>query len=281
MKKFLLGSALLVTCMAVQAAGITVISTSSRNSPTTTVATTFKENLPGSTFYQADNCIDGINKFNSTPNSILTFGTTLAFSAVAKGQTCRPAINDKNVVFYAEQFFKICTKKGSNKNFRSPGATFGIPSVMLPDPLVNDINKQNRTTLKALPFSGSKDILLQIMSGDLDLGLLGKSAAQKPESMGVIECLAGTNPSDPDFIGKQLKMKIPDLRIPVVLLKNGVNDPADVDRVKKALESEGFVGLLNQGDFISRTTVSDRALLERINGWLDRYIKNHITDATK
>jgi len=281
MKNLLIGTAFVLASMTAQAAGITVISTSSRNSPTTTVATTFKENLPGSSFYQADNCIDGINKFNSTPNSILTFGTTLAFSAVAKGQTCRPTINDKNVVFYAEQFFKICTKRGSGKNFRSPGATFGIPSVMLPDPLVNDINKQNGTTLKALPFSGSKDILLQVMSGDLDLGLLGNSAAQKQESAGVIECIAGTNPSDSDFIGKQLKMKIPDLRIPVVLLKNGVNSPSDLGLVKKALESEGFVGLLNQGDFISRTTVSDRALLERIDGWIDRYIKNHITDATK
>jgi hypothetical protein len=281
MTQFLLGSILLTVSMAVQAAGITVISTSSRNSPTTTVATTFKENLPGSTFYQADNCIDGINKFNSTPNSILTFGTTLAFSAVAKGQTCRPAINDKNVVFYAEQFFKVCTKKGSGKNFHSPKATFGIPSVMLPDPLVNDINAQNNTTLRALPFSGSKDILLQIMSGDLDLGLLGKSAAQKQESAGAIECIAGTNPNDQDFIGKQLKMKIPDLRIPVVLLKNGVNEASDLAKVSRALESGGFVGLLDQGDFISRTTVSNQELLGRIDGWIDRYIKNHITGATK
>lgn len=281
MKKLLLIFASLSVSIVVHASEITVISSSSRNSPITTMAIVIKDNLPNSKFYQADSCIDGINKFNSTPNSILTFGPNTAFAGVAKNQPCKPIINDKNVAFYAEQFFKVCTKKGSGKKLLTQKATFGIPSVMLPIAIINDINAQNGTTLKALPFSGSNDILLQIISGDLDLGLIGKSAAQKQESVGAIECVASTSPTDSDFIGKQLKMKIPDLRIPVVVLKNSINEPTDLEKVTRALESEGFVNFLNQGDFISRTTVSNRILLEKINGWIDRYIKNHITDATK
>jgi hypothetical protein len=259
-----------------QASDITVISTSSRNSPTTTVAMTLQENLAGSKFYQADSCLDGVKKFQDTKDSVLVYGTSLAFASVAKGQICKPQITEKNIVFYGEQFFKICTKKGSGKNFRSANATFGIPSVMQPGPIVADINAQNGTSIKALPFSGSKDVLLQIMSGDLDLGLLGASAAQKQESSGAIECVASTNPVDQNYIGKQLKMKIPDLRIPVTVLVNGVDSADQRARVKSALESKGFVGLLDQGNYVARTTTSDKALLDRVEVWIDRYIKSYV-----
>jgi len=281
MKNLLIGTAFVLASMTAQAAGITVITSSSKTSPTTTVAMTYQKNLAGSKFYQSENCQDGVRKFTETKDSLLMFGTTLAFSAVSKGQTCYPTISDDNIVWYGEQYYKVCTKRGSGKNFRSPGATFGIPSVQLPDALVNDINTQNGTTLKALPFQGSRDTLLQVLSGDLDLGLIGTSTAKKHQDSGAMDCIASTDPSDVDYIGKQLKMKIPDLRIPVVLLKNGAIDAQSTANIKAAIDSPGFQDLLKEGNFKVFPTTSPKELRVNVDAWIDRYIKNHITNATK
>lgn len=281
MKKFIAAAAILSISATLQATELTVITASSKTSPTTTVAMTYQKNLAGSKFYQSENCQDGVRKFTETKDSLLIFGTTLAFSAVSKGQTCYPTINDENIVWYGEQYYKVCTKKGSNKNFSTPNAKFGIPSVQLPDPLVNDINAQNGTTLKALPFQGSRDILMQVLSGDLELGLIGASTARKHQDSGAMDCIASTDPSDADYIGKQLKMKIPDLKIPVVLLKNGANDPQSTAEIKKAIDSQGFQDLLREGNFKVFPTTSPKELRVRVDAWIDRYIKNHITGATK
>ena len=261
--KTLLASAMIAVSLSAVAGEITVVTSSSKTSPTTAMAMSYQKGLENSSFYQAENCQDGIRKFESSDNTVINFGTSLSTAALSKGQTCLPKITVNNLVFYAEQYYQICTKRGSGKNFQTPGAGLGMASVMPADKIVEDINKRNGTTLKGVPFSGSKAVLLQVMSGDLALGVIGQSTAMKHQAAGDIDCIASTDPTDANFIDKQIKMAYPHLKIPVVLLHN-IKDPADLARAKEAVNSDSYQAFLDSGRFHKRTTAPTQELIDAV-----------------
>jgi hypothetical protein len=259
---FLLSASMMAS--SVMAGDLTVITASSKTSPTTGVAMTYYKAINGThDFYQAENCQDGVKKFDNTANSVIVFGTNLTTGALSKGQTCMPKITKDNILFYGEQFYHICTKKGSGKTFMTPRATIGMTSLKPAANIANDINAQNGTSLVGLPFSGSRDILYQVLSGDLDLGLIGTSVAAKHERAGDITCIASTNPRDKDFIGHQLKMKSAEMKLPVVILHN-IQDPKLLASAQAAVASPAFVTLLKEGEFVGVTTKSTQRLFEKI-----------------
>jgi hypothetical protein len=261
MKKILLAG-LLVPALA--QAGITVVNPQAKTSPTTGLAMVYQKGIEGgSSFYQAENCQDGVKKFETTPNSVIAYGTNLGITALKRGQTCMPKITKDNILFYGEQFYHICTKKGSGKTFRTSKATYGMASVQPVKEIIADINAQNGTSLVGLPFSGSRDVLLQVLSGDLDLGLIGTSVAAKHERAGDITCIASTDPRDKDFVGHQLKMKSAEMKLPVVILHN-IRDPKLWASAQAAVASSAFVTLLKDGEFVGVTTKSTQRLFEKI-----------------
>ena len=266
MKKLLL-SFLLVPAMA--HAEITVVNPQARSSPTTVMAMSYQKSVPDSSFYQAENCQDGVKKFEGTPNSTIVYGTNLEITALRRGQSCLPKITKDNILFYGEQFYQICTKKGSNKTFRSPKATYGMASVQPVNEIVADINAQNGTSLVGLPFAGSRDVLLQVLSGDLDLGLIGTSVAAKHERAGDITCIASTDPRDKDFVGQQLKMKMPDIRIQTLIVHN-IQDSKLVDKARRGLAETGFLGILKEGDFSNVKTQPSQELVDLTLRYINR-----------
>ena len=134
--KTLLASAMIAVSLSAVAGEITVVTSSSKTSPTTAMAMSYQKGLENSSFYQAENCQDGIRKFESSDNTVINFGTSLSTAALSKGQTCLPKITVDNLMFYAEQYYQICTKRGSGKNFQTPGAGLGHD--------ISDASRQDR-----------------------------------------------------------------------------------------------------------------------------------------
>jgi len=248
---------------------ITVINPQAATSPVAALATTVQKNLADSRYYQGESCQDAVKKFETTPNSIIAYGTNLAITGLRKNQPCDITITKNNILFYGEQYYQICTKRGSGKNFQSPGATLGMASVQPVVAIVADINQQNSTTLKALPFSGSQAVLLQVLSGDLDLGLIGTSTADKQSRSGTIECIASTDPRDSKFWGNQLKMKQPDIRIQTLILHN-INDEKTVDRARAAISSDTVKGLLEQGQYAEVQLQGSDTLVAKTRRYIQR-----------
>jgi len=248
---------------------ITVINPQAATSPVATLAMTVQKSLPASRYYQGESCQDAVRKFETTPNSIIAYGTNLAITGLRKNQPCDTAITKNNILFHGEQYYQICTKQGSGKNFRSPGATLGVASVQPIENIVRDINQQNGTTLKALPFSGSQAVLTQIFSGDLDLGLIGTSSADKLSRSGTIECMASTDPRDSRFWGNQLKMKQPDIRIQTLILHN-ITDEKTLDRARAAIGGDTVKTLLEQGQYTEVYFMGSDALVERARRYIQR-----------
>ena len=253
---------------------ITVINPQAATSPVATLAMTVQKNLPGSGYYQGESCQDAVKKFETTANSVIAYGTNLAITGLRKNQPCDTAITERNILFYGEQYYQICTKRGSGKNFQTPGASLGMASVQPVAAIVADINQQNSTTLKALPFSGSKAVLLQVLSGDLDLGLIGTSTADKQSRSGAIDCIASTDPRDSRFWGNQLKMKQPDIRIQTLILHN-ITDPQALDRARAAITGDAVKSLLEQGQYAEVEFAGSAALVERARRYIQRSHDNY------
>lgn len=252
---------------AAMASDIVVINPQAKTSPTTGIAMTFQKNVSGSSFYQGESCNDAVKKYEATPNSAIVFGTNMAITGMRKNAECMPKVNQDSFVFYGEQYYQICTKAGSGKNFRTPNATYGMASVQPVAAIVADINKQNGTTLKPMAFSGSGAVALQLLSGDLDIGLVGTSLAAKHIASGALECFASTDPADSKFHGKQLKMKKPDFRIQTLILTE-TKDPAVRARLQAAAESGEFQGLLKKGQFHDVETKSSQKLVDKTESYI-------------
>ena len=248
---------------------ITVINPQAATSPVATLAVTVQKNLEDSRYYQGESCQDAVKKFENTPNSLIAYGTNLAITGLRKKQPCDVSVTKDNILFHGEQYYQICTKKDSGKNFRTQGATLGVASVQPIDSIVEDINQQNSTTLKPMPFSGSQAVLLQLLSGDLDLGLIGTSTADKQSRSGAIDCIASTDPRDSKFWGNQLKMKQADIRIQTLILHN-ITDATALERARAAIGSDAVKSLLEQGQYTEVYFAGSESLVERARKYIQR-----------
>jgi hypothetical protein len=273
MKKIIL-SALACLPLVSVAAETLVINPQAKTSPVATLAMTVQKNIPGSAYHQGESCQAAVAKYESTNNSLLVYGTNLAITGLRKNKPCDTSIRANNILFYGEQYYQICTKKGSGKNFRSANATFGMASVQPVDAIVADINAQNATTLRPVPFAGSKDVLLQIMSGDLDLGLIGTSTAASQEKLGTIECIASTDPKSSKFLGSALKMKQPDIRIQTLILHN-IKDSKALSLVQQGIISNDVKTLLNKGEYANVTYQGSEELVKNVNAYIQRSHSNY------
>jgi hypothetical protein len=277
MKKLLLASIIASMTTVAAAAEVLVINPQARTSPVATLAMTVQKNIEGSQYFQGESCQSAVDKYHRTENSLLVYGTNLAITGLRKNNLCDTDIRADNIIFYSEQYYQICTKRGSGKTFRTPNAALGMASVQPVAAIVADINQQNGTSLRPLPFAGSRDVLLQVLSGDLDLGLIGTSTAANQERQGTIECLASTDPRDAKFWGKTLKMKQPDIRIQTLILHN-IKDPQLVEQVRKGINSDEVRALLNKGNYSSITTVGSQAIVDLAKNYIKRSHDNYGKD---
>lgn len=252
------------------ASEIRTINPAGKTSPLSVFTQSYTKHIAGASFYQSTDCLDALSKYKD--DNILSFASNNAFSGVLTGQACMPKITLDQVYFFGEQYYSICRKTGNTKNFATPNASFGAASVLPVAAIVADVNQQNNFSMRAVPFNGSGAVALQLLSGDLDFGLIGTSLADKHVRSGAMECFASTNPTTPNYWGKTVKGKKLDLRIQILVLSQTQNP-----KIRAALQTSllvpDFDEHLNQGGFENVTRQVTIQHLETFKQYLDELTK--------
>jgi len=253
-----------------QAADITVVNPSNKASPATVFATMVKDSLGQDTkFYQSQTCEDAQKTFASTKDSVLVYNSSIDFAGRNKNLSCPfPDTKTGKIIFIGREHMNICTARGSATAFTEGKITMGMASMY--STRAHEANfKSAGVNMTLVPYAGSKDILNAVLNHDIAFGFLGYSIASRSKD---IECIYSTNPEDSNYIGKSLRLAVPDFRITLMLYTNS-NDPSVLKSLQELAKNEGFNRYLETSGMRAQWNPSAQDV-EDVRRFVDGLVKN-------
>lgn len=243
MKKTLFALALLSTSALAQE--ITVISPSSKSSPTSVFAMGIKEAVNG-TFYQSSTCEDAIAKYNKTSNAVFVYNSSMEFGARNTGLNCPLKGNATvdNTVYVGRTYMYICRQPGTNHQFGKEANTLGMASMYATKSHEKTFNEAG-ANVKIVPYAGSKDVVNAVRAGDITLGWIGSGMAKQQVEQGNLDCVYSTDPADANYLGRALpKLAVPNFNIGYVVYTN-TKDSEVMQKLRSVRNNEQFNTYLN------------------------------------
>lgn len=248
---------------------ITVIGMTPKASVVTTFGRAYTEAVKGE-FYQAANCEDAFKKFASTKNAVAVYNSSVEFGARNKGLDCHiTKAPITKVIFVGKIHAYICRKAGSKAVLGSEPTTMGM--ISLYSTKRHELGfKDAGANIKLVPFSGANAVVPSIYAGDVDFGWLGAGAALKQGKR--LDCIASTDPTDANYVGKMLKLNVPDFRIQVVVYTNST-DPAVIKRLENVQNNDKFAAFLKRTKNYPNWNVDTKAAVKDTSSYVDRLSK--------
>lgn len=249
-----------------------VVNHSNKASPATVVAKNFEKAVGEDkiNFYQASNCEEAEQTFQNSKNSVMIYNADVGIAALAKGLNCPLNAKENNVVFVGKSYLKLCTRPGKTVLPFKQARTLGAASVIMSKGLIEDYNA-NGLALKGVPYGGSKDVLAAVIAGDVDYGFIASSIADPAVVQGSVVCPWSTDPRDTNFVGRQYKLKVPELPIVKVFYAN-TTDAQFIAAMKSAVKTSGFQEYIKSAGY--NNTKIDGITQKDID-----LVKQHINDS--
>ena len=249
-------------------AEVTVINSGNKASPASVLAMAYKNAVNGE-WYQAKDCEDALRVFNTTKNAVLIYNSSLDFAARNKNMNCTlQGVTPQQIIFTGYTYMNVCRKPGSSADMNTNKTTLGMASMYA----VNRHEKSFNTAganIKLIPYGGSQEIVTAVRAGDVDLGWIGTGMAKKQGPN--LDCIYSTNPSANNFLGKKLKLAIPDFKIDYVMYTNST-DGEILKKLRAAQSNKEFAEFLETSDTSTNWNSKQRDLDE-----VNQYVKQMMT----
>lgn len=270
MKKVILILSFLIT--SAQAADITFINGGNPQSPTTVFGLALKNSVKGNTKWeQASSCREVQSLYRRTKNAVVIYNTTNDFADRNANNPCdTEKFTAQNTVIISAMPIKICRAKDHNKAFNDRRVTMGVASMLVNPRYEADWNKNNDLNLKLVAYGGSAGVATAVINKEVDYGLIASPLASKQERDGKLECLYSSDSKSPLFLGKHIRLSIPDFEIITVAYTNST-DPEVLSKLKAAATSPEFAAWLANNESTSNTQPNDQDL-NRINTYVAKMI---------
>lgn len=247
------------------ATDITVINHSNKGSPATVFGLAYKDAVNGR-WYQAADCLDANRMFDSTPNSVMIYNSSIEFAARSKGLNCRLAdARYRSVIYIGESYMSICRIPGTNHDLGPTLNTMGIASMYATKR--NELNyREAGAEVKLIPYGGSKAVISGLRAGDITLGWIGSSLA---DTLGdQLQCLYSTDPTKANFLGSKFKLPLPDFRITTVIYTN-VSDKQILNVLLQVQHNTQFRDFLTKSKIHNRWAPSEKDI-QSVISYVDR-----------
>lgn len=256
---------------------LTIVSPSSKASPSTVFAMGIKKSVDGE-YYQGSNCEDATRAYQEKEDAVFIYNSSMEFGARNKGLNCPSLATTENTIFVGGTPIWICRLPGTTNDLvEGQTNTLGMASMYATKAHEARMREAGAGDLTIVPYSGSKTVVNALRAGDISLGWIGSGLAKKQVAAGNLECLYTTDPTADNYIGKTLPgLKVPDFTIGYVVytntkneklrakLENVANDP----EFKAYMEKSLVFGTFNptQEDLDHMAAKVDRMS----NNWIDK-----------
>lgn len=256
---------------------LTIVSPSSKASPTTVFAMGVKKSVDGK-YYQGSNCEDAGRAYEEKKDAVFIYNSSMEFGARNKGLNCPSLATPENTLFAGGTPVWICRRPGTDNDLVA-GQTnaLGMASMYATKAHEGKMRDAGAGDLTIVPYSGSKTVVNALRAGDISLGWIGSGLAKKQVAKGNLECLYTTDPKKDNYIGKALPgLKVPDFKIGYLVYTNTNNpklrmkleawakDPEFQAYMKKSLVDGTFN--VTQDDIDNMATFVDKMTAH----WLDK-----------
>ena len=247
----------------------TVINQSSKASPAGVFANAVKNSIDGK-WYQSASCDDAKRIFDTTPNAIMVYNSSVAFAARNKGiEGCQLDQVKTLPIMVAKTYMSICRLPETTAPL---GGTLGMASMYA----VPKHEKQWNEGTKLVPYSGSKTVLQALRAGDIQWGWMGSGLARKQGKR--IVCPYSTNPAHNtalasptlQWLGNAVPtLTIADFSINIVVYTNTMNVDRIRNHIKRDLQFQTFLKSSGyQFDF-----TPSRESVKAIDSFVDTMVK--------
>ena len=204
---------------------LTIVSPSSKASPTAVFAMGLKKSVDGE-YYQGSNCEDAVRAYNEKEDAVFVYNSSMEFGARNKGLNCPMQGTVDNTFFVGGTPIWICRRPGTDNDLVAGQTnTLGMASMYATKAHEGKMRDAGAGDLTIVPYSGSKTVVNALRAGDISLGWIGSGLAKKQVAKGNLECLYTTDERADNYIGKALPgLKVPEFKISYVIYSNTKNE---------------------------------------------------------
>jgi hypothetical protein len=262
----------LVTGLA-HATEITILNEGNPQSPTTVFGLALKNAIKGDVKWeQATSCRDAQNKFRKIKNAVLIYNTSNDFADRTTNNPCEfDKFTAKNTIIITAMPMKICRAVDNKKSINDGKVTLGLASMVATQRHEADWNS-NGLNIRFVPYGGSAGVVTATVNKEVDYGWIGSPMASKQERDGKLECLYSTDSKSAKFLGKKLKLSVPDFEIITLAYTNSA-DPEVIARLREAARNPEFVSWMAASDTTANSNPTEQDLA-RVNNFVTKLINS-------
>lgn len=199
-------------------------------------------------FTPVKDCKSSLDVVANSDNVVYLIGNTSTLGALRSGQECVPKLIPDDIIFTANNYFHFCHLPDSKKDLFKDRQTIAAASVVPVSGFAKSLNKENNTKLVPLSMLSSNEVALSVINKDIDWGIIITSVATPLITSGQLSCPYSTNPKEPNYIAKNLRMDYSNLS-QLWILSAKTKDPALKQAAKSAVRSAEFNKFLEAGKF--------------------------------
>ena len=265
--------AALTTTSAYAGDKLTIVSPSSKASPSTVFAMGIKKSVDAN-YYQGSNCEDATRAYQEKEDAVFIYNSSMEFGARNKGLNCPSLATTENTVFVGGTPIWICRAVGSNADLvEGQTNTLGMASMYATKAHEARMREAGAGDLTIVPYSGSKTVVNALRAGDISLGWIGSGLAKKQVAKGNMECLYTTDPKADNYIGKALPgLKVPEFKIGYVVYTNTKN-PELRARLEAVKDDPAFQAYMEKS-LVDGTFDPTQADLDAMAAFVDKMTAN-------
>ena len=267
--------AALTTTSAYAGDKLTIVSPSSKASPTTVFAMGLKKSVDAN-YYQGSNCEDATRAYNEKEDAVFVYNSSMEFGARNKGLNCPMEGTVDNTYFVGATPVWLCRLPGTSHDLvEGQTNTLGMASMYATKAHEARMREAGAGNLTIVPYSGSKTVVNALRAGDITMGWIGSGLAKKQVAKGNMECVYSTDPNADNYIGKSLPgLKVPDFTIGYVVYSNTKN-PDLIAKLKAWATDPEFAKYMEKS-LVTGTFNPTQADLDHMAAKVDRMSNNWI-----
>lgn len=267
--------AALTTTSAYAGDKLTIVSPSSKASPTTVFAMGLKKSVDAN-YYQGSNCEDATRAYNEKEDAVFVYNSSMEFGARNKGLNCPMEGTVDNTYFVGATPVWLCRLPGTSHDLvEGQTNTLGMASMYATKAHEARMREAGAGDLTIVPYSGSKTVVNALRAGDITMGWIGSGLAKKQVAKGNMECVYSTDPNADNYIGKSLPgLKVPDFTIGYVVYSNTKN-PDLIAKLKAWATDPEFAKYMEKS-LVTGTFNPTQADLDHMAAKVDRMSNNWI-----
>lgn len=220
MKSFI-ACVLLTVSFSAWAQDLKIVSYGPKSGPTTNLGMLISKNLSGEPDVVATgDCQEATRQFDKESRAIAVVGHASMVKGQVGGKKCTIPF-DQQTVFMVDGHYDVCRRPNHKGKLTDPDAKISVPAVFPVKQFVDEFNRDNRASVKAIGVAGGGEAMASLLSGDVEYTILPRFNSVLQEQAGKVVCQS-LRAGDLNWLGLEYKVRANQFYFMVFVMHKGL-----------------------------------------------------------